>query len=337
MYFRTIQFLRFTAALYITLFHISNWWDFRHDALSGLFHNGYGAIDLFFVISGFVVVQSANDFKTGWVSFLLFLKKRFIRIYPIYWLFLIFFLITGMVSLTGRTWFQCWKAIFLLPRHQGIIKTTWTLQWELYFYFLIGLTVLHRYCKYLIALLFILSLVANSAALLGALDYQFLPAHRLYNELVLEFFLGAVIWKLFKKIPSAVAILLAILGAYFFLLPIQINSSHLIAFGLPSVMLLTGLTALEWQQKITVPNRVVLLGNASYSLYLIHFPIINTVLGNLNKTYSGNRWLLLVFVMAIVILSVLVYQVIEKPVLKYLNGYLNRDPNEVKTKRLIKG
>jgi exopolysaccharide production protein ExoZ len=337
MYFRTIQFLRFTAALYITLFHISHWWDYKHDTLSGLFHNGYGAIDLFFVISGFVVVQSADDFKTGWLSFLLFLKKRFIRIYPIYWLFLIFFLITGMVSLTGRTWSQCWKAVFLLPRHQGIIRTTWTLQWELYFYFLIGLTVLHRYSRYLIALLFILSLAANSAALLGAIDYESLPANQLYNELVLEFFLGAVVWKFFKKVSLAVAILLVILGALLFLLPVQINSSHFIAFGLPSVILLTGLTALEWQKKITVPDWVVLLGNASYSLYLIHLPIINTFLGNLNKTWSANKGLLLVFVMAVVVLSVLVYQIIEKPVLKYLTGFLNRDSNEVKTKRLVKG
>ena len=55
MYFRSIQFLRFIAALYITLFHVSYWWKYKQDALSGLFDNGYGAIDLFFVISGFVL------------------------------------------------------------------------------------------------------------------------------------------------------------------------------------------------------------------------------------------------------------------------------------------
>jgi peptidoglycan/LPS O-acetylase OafA/YrhL len=326
MYFRSIQLLRFIAALYITLFHIRDWWNFQPGIFSGMFNNAYGAIDLFFVISGFVVVQSAHTFKTGWNTFLLFLKKRFVRIYPVYWIFLIFFLITGMVSVAGRNWFQCLQAVFLLPRHKGIIRTTWTLQWELYFYFLIGLTVLHRYAKYLVAALFILSGIAIGANLLGIVGYdQPLPLHGLYNELVLEFFLGTAIWKFFKKVSPPMAIVLAISGAVLFLLPVHIHNSHFIAFGLPSAMLLTALTALEWQQKIAVPQWTLLLGNASYSLYLIHLPIIDTVLGNANKTYSTNKWLLLLFITAIVALSVLAYRFIEKPVLKYLNRSLQKN------------
>jgi peptidoglycan/LPS O-acetylase OafA/YrhL len=336
MYFRSIQFLRFIAALYITLFHISYWWNYKHDALGGLFDNGYGAIDLFFVISGFVVVQSAATFKTGWASFLLFLKKRFVRIYPVYWLFLLFFLITGMVNISGRTGFQIWQAIFLLPGHQGIIRTTWTLQYELYFYFLIGLTVLNRNGKYLIGALFLFSLAANSASLLAAIVYNWhIPVFGFYNEFVLEFFLGTVIWKLFNKVPFWLAILLMLTGAVLFLVPIKINASHIVAFGIPAALLLTGLTALEWQQKIKIPGFMVLLGNASYSLYLIHPPLIHTILGKLDAAYATNRWLILLFVMALSALAVLVYLKIERPLLRILNSYLQKETDKAKTKKLL--
>src|ERR1044072_5783967 len=115
MYFRSIQVLRFAAALYVTLFHITHWWNYNENSFPKLFQFGYGAVDLFFVISGFVIVQSAFALQPGWASLLEFLKNRLGRIYPAYWLFLLLFIVTGMVDISGRTWGGFLRAFFLIP------------------------------------------------------------------------------------------------------------------------------------------------------------------------------------------------------------------------------
>ena len=98
VYFNSIQLLRFFAALYVVLFHISSPWNHTAYYFTNLFNRGYRAIDLFFVISGFVVLQSGDTSNTGLRASGQFLKRRFIRLYPVYWILLLLFLAAGLVQ-----------------------------------------------------------------------------------------------------------------------------------------------------------------------------------------------------------------------------------------------
>jgi peptidoglycan/LPS O-acetylase OafA/YrhL len=96
MYFKSIQLLRAFAATMVVFFHALFFWNKKDDFLSHLFDNMYGSIDLFFVISGFVVFQSVVQSKQGVKQFFIFLQRRMIRIYPVYWLILLSFLAAGI-------------------------------------------------------------------------------------------------------------------------------------------------------------------------------------------------------------------------------------------------
>lgn len=325
MYFRSIQVLRFAAALYVTLFHITHWWNYNEDSFPKLFRFGYGAVDLFFVISGFVIVQSACTLQPGWASMLEFLKNRLGRIYPAYWLFLLLFIAAGMIDISGRTWGGFWRAFFLIPGYKSIIITTWTLRYEMYLYFLMALIVINRKLKYVLYFLFGLALAANIMKLLAPLLHNWqIPIYGLYNEFMLEIFIGAAIWLLYQKVPVWLAIGLSIIGLVWFFTPIKTQTSHLLDFGIPSAMLIAGLTALEFHRKINVPEFLVLLGNASYSLYILHTPVISTVLKNIKIEYATNKLVLLLLVVITLVLAVYSYLYIERPILRWLKKYKQR-------------
>lgn len=321
MYFKSIQLLRCIAAIYITFFHLIYWWNQQQDGFTGIFDKGYGAVDLFFVISGFVIAQSAFAHQTGWYPFLVFLKKRLIRIYPIYWVFLGVFLITGMIDLSNVRPIKCLQAVFLLPGHQSLIQPAWTLQYELFFYILVSLVVLSRRFKYLLAALFLLTLVSLVVRITGSAKlFLNLPEMGFYNEFVFEFFLGTLALRIHNKVPFAMAVVLTATGAVLFLFPQKIAISQAIAFGIPSAMLITGLTALEKRHAFRVPRMLVLLGDASYCLYLLHGPVIAWLLPFPATPGSTSRWLLAGIVAALIIASIPIHLFVEKPLLQFLNN-----------------
>lgn len=323
VYFKSIQLLRFIAALYVVLFHISSPWNHAADLFTNLFNRGYGAIDLFFVISGFVVLQSGDTSNTGPLAGGAFLQRRFIRLYPIYWVFLLLFLAAGLVQIKTTTIWGFCRSFFLLPGHKGIIGTSWTLQYELYFYILIALFVLNRRFKWLLVVLFALSLVSMAGVVIASAFDRHFPVYGFINEYVANFFLGCIVYIIYNRISAAIATGLLVAGVLlFFLMPITTHLRHFISFGIPAAMLLAGLTALENHQKIKINRWFVLLGNVSYCLYLIHVPIIWFVWKQIGSYYQNNRFLLLLEVTATVVLAVLLYQYFEAPLLRFVNKRL---------------
>jgi exopolysaccharide production protein ExoZ len=325
MYFKSIQFLRAFGAIYVMLYHLIHWWDRTSDAFTGLFDNGYGAIDLFFVISGFVVFQSVCNAGNGLKAFSRFFAKRLIRIYPLYWIFLLFFLFTGILNMQGMKTESVYKTFFLLPGHTPVIDTSWTLQYEIYFYLIIGLFILGKRWQILQAALFLLSLTAFLSGIFSSILGWHLPTQGFYNEFVFEFFLGAIAVQFFKRIPLSISFFLVISGTILFLFPIKFHSSHVLAFGVPSLFILVGLTNLEYRQKIKIPKFLVMAGNASYCLYLIHVPILFYILFHpAIAPWSTNRIFLVVLSIAICALSIFVHYYLEKPMQGYLNQRIFR-------------
>ena len=85
--FLTIQALRAVAALMVVAYHAFDLWAVRITQSSGgYWTNGAAGVDIFFVISGFVMVVSSRKLVGQPGAALTFMRHRIVRIVPLYWL-----------------------------------------------------------------------------------------------------------------------------------------------------------------------------------------------------------------------------------------------------------
>lgn len=282
----SIQVLRGLAALAVLIGHL---WQIEvrfigEEVTSSILLVGFAGVDLFFVLSGFVMVYVTRNMDTGPRSNAHFLYKRVTRIYPPYWVFtglMILALLIGP-STSGEPFDTdpVLPSLLLLPqRDLPILPVGWTLVHEMYFYIVFtALLFLPR--KWLVhGLLAWLGLI-----LLGSyLDWHRLnPALNIvFNPLTVEFLLGAglAFWQ--PKLPRLLAIAAIGLGiaglaaAGFWLNPITIENfpafwERVGMFGVPVFLIVLGMLQFEPKRPSGLYAGLVKLGDWSYSLYLGH-------------------------------------------------------------------
>ena len=138
----SIQFLRFVAATLVALFHSTLAIEkFFAGNLPPLFlrisNLGAAGVDIFFVISGFIMIITSFSDSREPFSPRRFLARRAIRIYPIYFIYSAFYLVFYDLFATGKdvSLLQVLGSLFLLPGFSSyIIGPGWTLSFEIYFY-----------------------------------------------------------------------------------------------------------------------------------------------------------------------------------------------------------
>lgn len=192
-----LQYLRGLAAFLVVLHHtiemnpmgLPEWTRFI----------GAIGVDIFFVLSGFIMVYTA--FPAGEaLSPLKFLKKRVQRIYPLYWMcFLVIFLIMylGYLSNNVIPLGSVISSFFLLPSEERVIFVAWTLEYEMYFYALFALALSFKGSR--------LQCTAVACSLLGilhvvglTLDMGYLSGF-LANAIAFEFVLGMLLGLIFTE------------------------------------------------------------------------------------------------------------------------------------------
>lgn len=314
--YKTIQGLRAFGSIYVCLFHIIYWWNKPNDILTGLFDKGNYGVDIFFVLSGFVLYVSIKELQPGFKSFLFFFKRRIIRIYPIYFILIGFFLLFGLIAANSHSVEDIAMALILAPGHKPLIIVSWTLQYEIYFYFLLSMYVLFPKFKWGLFLLLPLSLISVLNCL--GLPSVKIPVSGMYNEFVLEFFCGIGCALLINKSSYHTSTALLLIGSILFIFAPFNTSVRFLDFGVPAACILFGLVGLEKLNIIIVPRWVTLLGDASYVLYLIHVPLISFALPKPGSQITIERIYILLIVTVIIILSIIVHLYIEKPILKKL-------------------
>ena len=236
-------------------------------------------VDLFFVISGFVMWESAGRHMAGE-----FVLRRVARIVPAYWFYtsLLVLIALAAPSLTPNISFDGWAlagSYFFIPytnaqgRHNPILLQGWTLNYEAFFYgvFAISLWLHTRRSRFGFVAGLLLSL-----CLVGAIvEPQGAAATLATSPMLLEFVLGMAISAILKgwaphrslSVVLAVAGGMALVVAEIFLHP---AASRVLVFGVPAAVLLVGLIGLEEALRRR-PNAALLrIGDASYSLYLCH-------------------------------------------------------------------
>jgi exopolysaccharide production protein ExoZ len=246
---------------------------------------GVAGVHIFFVISGFIMVYTSfyprnTEFSSG-----RFLLRRFVRIFPIYWVYCLLYLLYRHFFGPGYTVsnVDIFGSFLLLPGYSPvIIGPGWTLAYEVYFYLCFGLAMILGLKRGIIVLaLFFLS----SIALGLVFQAEGAAARMVSNSLLVEFLFGAGLAYVFLKCQTVsvkLAVTMQVLALAGFLSSYLIGYERfpsVIVWGIPSAALVAGLAFAEKNGQIFGwIRKCSFLGDSSYSLYLIHILLIDILL-----------------------------------------------------------
>lgn len=299
----SVHYLRGIAALIVVCFHYRYYLNDSFpvvDIGDILFANGAFGVDLFFIISGFIICYSTERIeKFPAISFAM---KRFFRIYPLLFVALTLFIL--FFDLEGHS-----IASSLVPLHADydakgptygfhLLSPVWTLTYEILFYllFMFSLMISQRY-RQIIASTFIIGLfIFLQYKLHGTLQlsaYQKLdtkivetikPLVAVFSSpMALEFALGILLYVIYKATPrlshnqqwvanaALIVAIFAVIGLYH---PNILEGHGPLNWGLPCFVLLLALLVYEKQKGLPEIKSLIFLGNISFSLYLLHMIVI---------------------------------------------------------------
>ena len=329
---RYLDSLRGLAALVVVIFHVHAWLDFTKathfkssvpNHILNILFNGYNAVSLFFVLSGFVLSLRYIKENTQQVSYTEFMIKRIFRLYPVYW----FVLISTALYLKSDLLLLTEEASMLFASHHTLVVPVWSLVIEM---------------KISLIFLFLLVLALRNVNVLfvSAFLYWLLFGFEIY---ILHFCLGILLAMNFEKIQRIriskakryVSFFLGLLLCSFeeirFMITAHKNFREtdtvlgffLGAFGC-TICLTLAMSAPNFQKKIKT-KPLLFLGDISYGLYMGHWLIFIHILEPHFEWFSaklGSFFLahLVVHYLLVIPLSILfatfLHYVIEKPFIK---------------------
>src|SRR5271168_1999681 len=194
---RMVQALRAAACLLVVIYHarlaaggantIRSW------------PNGAAGVDLFFVISGYVMVASSTELMARPDGWRVFLARRLRRIVPLYWLLTaaklaVTELVPALTPHTRPTWWNVCASLAFIPARDAagfirpVLPVGWSLNFELFFYALFAVALALR-----LSPLWLTPVLAGVAAA-GSFYTPTWPAPLiLANGMVLEFAAGVAL------------------------------------------------------------------------------------------------------------------------------------------------
>jgi len=337
---KNIQALRGVAVLLIVFFHLATIEQKFGGALTILpnfFQFGMFGVDLFFVISGFVMVTVSKGKFQQTRQAVIFLYHRVSRIYPLYGIYsllvlAVFLYQPSLINNTQGNQVNIGASFFLLPQqHLPLLMVGWTLVHEMYFY-LIFFLFLFLPEKFLLAGLGLWTIGILLLQQPAAADSS--PAlHLISHPLTMEFVGGcllAVFTSRAKKTPAALfslsaALLIFITAVICFMLQWQTTGlieppgwQRVLLLGIPALLIVYFLIKAE-QRHFILPGPLCRIGDISYSIYLSHVLTLN-LLGRIWAGFATDATLDNLIVLPIMLLSVIAvgyisYIQIERPMI----------------------
>ncbi|WP_321887438.1 acyltransferase family protein [Paraburkholderia bannensis] len=349
-----IQALRGIAALLVVICHArivlrgTHWEPFSERALTP----GALGVDLFFMISGFIMVHTTRQSDSSLRYTAAFLIKRFTRIWPVYVVAIIASLIISPPNLASAS--SLWSVIepyikqllfipvsanrppfFSMPYDIG-----WTLNFEVYFYLVFGISLLFgRFRWTLLALWFALTLIAAPLYMSGhaGLDIQRTNGFShawlvmISNPIIWEFAVGVAIGLLYHSelaLPRHPLTYCLLVGTTTFAVWYDFSwhgtFNGLDQWGAPLIPMLIAFALASKNIDFVIPASLLRLGAVSYSLYLFH-PIASkglrmlmaaVGLGSLIPTW----WCTLAVIVFAIIVAALSHRILERG----LSGWLRK-------------
>jgi exopolysaccharide production protein ExoZ len=355
MTFRGIQALRGFAAAAVVVFHATlSWWRIAAGRVSDrppeFWTTGAAGVDVFFVISGFVMAISTFGKEDQPQIARRFLERRAIRLLPMYWIMTAVFALEllwlrghPLWATHGEVYARLTTKFFLgslslVPfYHDGytepLVAVGWTLSYEVFFYLLFALALrLHiRPIRLLAPAILLL-------VLLGRFHQPHWPAFTLLaSPLLLEFLAGVVIGEAIMRgvrLPQLWSVALAVSGLLLLLTvhpKLTAPMHRAVMWGIPAAMIVLGTVSLEERFGSLWPQWTLVLGDASYSLYLCHVIILHQVARAFELLHlivygvirRQDEVLMAVTCLIVALpLSVLLFEWVEKPVTNMLRRRL---------------
>ena len=315
-----LQALRAFAAINVVFFHIigtGTAYGFSPNIFDFLRGWGASGVDIFFIISGFVMMHTQFKKKRNIYEFM---RTRIIRIVPIYW-FITFVVIISYYVLPGSAFnsenpsfsFAIESLLFLsglVSQQSPIIFVGWTVEWEMFFYLVFAISIILPNLR---SGLFFISVVLVLVAFINE------------NLILLEFLIGILIALFYykKKINKNFASLILLIGftilfadnfnKYYF------TNERIIHWGLPSALIVLGAIYSPQLRSKTIR----LLGDASYSIYLIQIltlPVFYKLAKNFNL-YFNHDFLAIFCLIFSILAGLATYIFIERPMILYLKKF----------------
>lgn len=318
---------------------------------------GARGVQLFFIVSAFTLFYSLSKrYETHSIEIRDFFVRRFFRIAPAFYFSFIFYFLYAIwlnqLDLTGRTYNYTFGRIFSTLTFTGLLSPEWlfslvpggwSISAEMLFYLLVPLFFMFVRRLKSAVFLVIATLTISSLSTYAVLHFDLWEAGNLRKPYLFYWFpnqlpvfcLGIVLFFLLKDkintisnnhhyLKSNVLTLLAIVllgllgisggvgGPYF--------PSHFL-FGIAFIILAYGLGIRE--KHVLVNKAIVFIGKISFSMYLIHFFVLDTIFiffgERLLKNFSNSAVLMVLFISTFLIttvLSYLLYRLIEQPGVK---------------------
>lgn len=323
-----LQFLRFIAAAAVLFSHSA---DLLVPHASVVWKVPWTAgVDLFFVISGFIMVWlTSGQFGVRGAAGR-YLLRRMIRIVPPYWFFTLAMIATALVAgehvrnqrlgaaqLVTSFLFVPW------PRGDGalnpILSQGWTLNYEAFFYLCFAAAMMSRRGLAWLAAAFVALAAAQPLVPEGWFVLRFYC-----SPIILEFLGGMGLARLHMaglRMPRWGMVLGAAVAVPLYLALGGIGvTERAFAWGLPALVFAAGFLLSREPARLGAPGRLLKLGgDASYTLYLSHTFCVNAVVLAWQTLALPFPWLAVVSAMlAAFAFAVLFYLAVERPVTRAL-------------------
>lgn len=340
----SLQSIRAFATIFVLLYHSTILFktSYNYEFMYDIFSFGYAGVDIFFVLSGFLMfflhssdIGNSKVLKT-------FILKRFIRIYPIYWvvLLIIIFLNTFISNLgteDSKDFINVLKSFILIPQSQDdlLLSVSWTLSYEIFFYLCFCLLfIFNKNLRIILGAVWIIVFIV-----LLFINVESYIVNFLFDPINFEFLLGVLIARIVLSKSQIKYSLYYVSGLIFwgFAILIEIYQlieiNRVIQFGIPSTLIIMGVVSKEISGTIKKSKVLTYLGDASYSIYLTHYLLLSFLAKIFN---SLNLFNLLGYGFSIILISItslllgcIFHMNIEKPMLKLLKTvFINKFKND---------
>lgn len=325
MHYNSLQILRAYAVCSVVVYHMASFYPGSESFIEKFVYFTFqdSGVDLFFVLSGFVISLVSINSKKTWYQFI---AARFNRVVPIYWFWttIFAFIMWHFSNSFIKDEVKLLSSYFFIPimgldgNRMPTLSVGWSLNYEIFFYLLFGLFWFFKKNLFIITFVFFI------------IFYLISSLTDLYSILFFEFIFGIIAYKISKNYKhistKKIDYLLLFFGlsflfgwSLFFSLPSGIF--RVILWGGSGFLIVLSLVSIENRSINSIHKNIfTVIGDASYTIYLTHWFfgfLLLKILPHFLFAINYPSFFILLYSFLVILAGMVFYYLIEIPIIKY--------------------